>query len=164
MRTVFPLILAVCLAASFVTPVHAAKTNADADVAAIREVVQQFQAAIIAHDGKTLGSLFMPEGGAWLSVRDEPAYAAAKARNPAAPRMMRSTWQKFADFVQHAAKPVEERFHDVRIDTNGTVASVWFDFEFLEDGKVTNEGSETWQLVRTDDGWKIHAMLYSNSP
>jgi len=49
----------------------------------------------------------------------------------------------------------------VRIDTNGTVASVWFDFDFLVDGKVTNQGSETWQLVRTDDGWKINAMLYS---
>jgi hypothetical protein len=130
MRTVFSLILAACL----VAPVHAANTNADADVAAIRQVVQQFQTALVARDGKALGSLFVPEGGAWLSVRDEPAYAAAKARNPAAPRMMRSTWQKFADFVQHAAKPVEERFHDVRIDTNGTVASVWFDFEFLEGG------------------------------
>ena len=157
MRTVLSLILAVCLAA----PVHAANTNADADVAAIRQVVQQFQTAIVARDGKTLGSLFVPEGGAWLSALDERTYAAVKARNPAAPRMMPSTWQKFADFVQHAAKPVEERFHDVRIDTNGTVASVWFDFDFLVDGKVTNQGSETWQLVRTDDGWKINAMLYS---
>lgn len=161
MRTALSLILAACLAASFATPAHAANANADADVAAIRQVVQQFQEAIVARDGKTLGSLFVPEGGAWLSALDERTYAAVKARNPAAPRMMPSTWQKFADFVQHAAKPVEERFHDVRIDTNGTVASVWFDFDFLVDGKVTNQGSETWQLVRTDDGWKINAMLYS---
>ncbi|MCS0582610.1 nuclear transport factor 2 family protein [Massilia pinisoli] len=157
MRPVLPLILAACLAA----PAHAATTNADADVAAIRQVVQQFQTAIVARDGKALGVLFVPQGGAWLSTLDERTYAAAKARNPAARRMMPSTWQKFADFVQHAAKPVEERFHDVRIDTNGTVASVWFDFDFLVDGKVTNQGSETWQLVRTDDGWKINAMLYS---
>ena len=157
MRTVFSLILAACL----VAPVHAANTNADADVAAIRHVVQQFQTAIIAHDGKTLGSLFLPEGGAWRSALDDATYAAAKARNPAAPRTMPSTWQDFVGFVQRSTKPIEERFHDVRIDTNGTVASVWFDFEFVEDGKVTNRGSETWQLVRMDDGWKINAMLYS---
>ena len=149
------LLLAVILAASLAAPARAADTDA------IRQVVQQFQSAIVARDGKTLGSLFVQDGGSWLSVLDDAAYAEAKARNPAAKKSMASTWQKFADFVQHSARPVEERFHDVRIDTNGTVASVWFNFDFLVDGKVTNRGSETWQLVRTDDGWKIQAMLYS---
>jgi hypothetical protein len=56
---------------------------------------------------------------------------------------------------------VEERFHNVRIETNGAVASVYFDFDFLVDGKVTNRGSEAWQMVRDEQGWKIGAMLYS---
>ncbi|WP_075794708.1 DUF4440 domain-containing protein [Massilia putida] len=155
MRTLLAIILAACLAA----PAHAAAADTDTD--AIRQVVHQFQSAIVARDGKTLGSLFVQDGGSWLSVLDDAAYADAKARNPAAKKLMPSTWQKFADFVQHSAKPIEERFYDVRIDTNGAVASVWFDFDFLVDGKVTNRGSETWQLVRADDGWKIQAMLYS---
>ena len=149
------LLLAVTLAASLAAPARAADTDA------IRQVVQRFQSAIVARDGKTLGSLFVQDGGSWVSVLDDAEYAAAKARNPAAKKLMASTWQKFADFVQHGAKPVEERVCDVRFDTNGTVASVWFDFDFLVDGKVTNRGSETWQLVRTGDGWKIQAMLYS---
>lgn len=156
MRALFSLLLALCLAG----PAHAAP----AEDAAIRQLVQQFQTAIVARDGKTLGSLFVQEGGAWLSVLDEPTYAAAKVRNPAAQRLQPSTWQEFADFVAHNATPIEERFYDVRVRTNGTVASVWFDFDFLADGKVTNRGSETWQLVRTDDGWKIFAMLYSVHP
>jgi glycyl-tRNA synthetase (class II) len=49
----------------------------------------------------------------------------------------------------------------VRVDTNGAVASVWFDFDFLDDGKVTNRGSESWQMVRAEDGWKISSMLFS---
>jgi hypothetical protein len=49
----------------------------------------------------------------------------------------------------------------VRIDTNGAVASVYFDFDFLIDGKVGNRGSETWQMVRAEEGWKISSMLYS---
>jgi ketosteroid isomerase-like protein len=149
------LLLAAVLAASLAAPARAADTDA------IRQVVQQFQSAIVARDGKTLGSLFVQDGGSWLSVLDDAAYAAARARNPAAKKLEPSTWQKFADSVQHSAKPIEERFHDVRIETNGTVASVWFDFDFLVDGKVTNRGSETWQLVRTGDGWKIQSMLYS---
>ena len=157
MRTCLSLVLAACLAG----PAHAAAAAHDADVAAIRQVVQQFQSAIVAHDGKTLGTLFVPQGGAWLSVLDDATYAAAKARNPAASRLESSTWQAFADMIQHSVRPVEERFYDVRIETDGTVGSVWFDFDFLVSGKVNNHGSETWQLVRTDDGWKIQAMLFS---
>jgi hypothetical protein len=130
-------------------------------VEAIHTVVEQFKAAIIARDGKTLGSLFLPENGSWLSAADAPTWAAVKARNPAARKILPSTWQKFAEFVQTANKPVEERFYNVRVDTNGTVASVWFDFDFLIDGQVTNRGSESWQMVRAEDGWKISSMLYS---
>lgn len=144
------------------TPVHAADNAHEADVAAIRQVVQQFQAALIAHDGKTLGSLFLQDHDSWLSVFDDASYAKVKARHPDAHKVMRSTWQEFANFVQTAPKPVEERFYNVRIETNGVVASVYFDFDFLIDGKVGNRGSETWQMVRAEDGWKISSMLYSN--
>jgi hypothetical protein len=142
-------------------PARSADTGQDADVAAINKVVEQFKAAIIAHDGKALGSLFLQDHDSWLSVADEQTWAAVKTRNPAARKVLPDSWKKFADFVQTTPKPVEERFYNVRIDTNGAVASVWFDFDFLIDGRVTNRGSESWQLVRAEDGWKISSMLYS---
>jgi hypothetical protein len=46
---------------------------------------------------------------------------------------------------------------DVKI---GGVASVYFNFDFLSGDKVSNRGSETWQMVRAEDGWKISSMLY----
>jgi hypothetical protein len=99
----------------------------------------------------------------WLSVADEVTWAKARARDPQARKVFLSSWKKFAESVQNASKPVEERFYNVRIDTNGAVASVWFDFDFLVDGKVNNRGSESWQMVRAEDGWKISSMLYSMS-
>lgn len=155
------ILLAMCLAGPTCAAGEATVGAHDADVAAIRQVVEQFKSAIIARDGKTLGSLFLQEDGNWLSVADAPTWAAVKARHPTARKVLPSTWKKFADFVQTADKPVEERFYNVRVDTNGTVASVWFDFDFLIDGQVTNRGSESWQMVRADDGWKISSMLYS---
>ena len=155
------LLIAMCLAG----PAHAAdqaSTGARAaDVAAIHAVVEQFKAAIIARDGKTLGSLFLQDHNSWLSVPDEAAWAKIKARNAKARKVFPSTWKEFTEFVRTSSKPIEERFYNVRVDTNGTVASVWFDFDFLEDGKVTNRGSESWQMVRAEDGWKISSMLYS---
>lgn len=154
------LLLALCLAA----PAHAADSAASgraADVAAINAVVEQFKAAIIARDGKTLGSLFLQDHDSWLSVADEEVWAKVKARNPKARKVVPSSWKKFSEFIQTSDKPVEERFYNVRVDTNGAVASVWFDFDFLVDGKVTNRGSESWQMVRAEDGWKISSMLFS---
>jgi hypothetical protein len=157
----------VLLAACLASPAQAAdavknSTHA-ADVVAINQVVDQFKAAIIAHDGKTLDALFLPNHDSWLTVAavDDATWAAVKARNPQARRMMTGSRRQFVDFVQNNPKPIEERFYNVRIDTNGAVGSVYFDFDFLEEGKVTNRGSETWQMVRAEDGWKIGAMLYS---
>jgi len=161
MRILLSLILALCL----LSPSHAADRPAAGahavDVAAIQKVVEQFKAAIIARDGKTLGNLFLQEHDSWLSVADETIWAKAKSHNPQARKVIPSSWKKFSQFIQESDKPIEERFYNVRIDTNGAVASVWFDFDFLIDGKVTNRGSESWQMVRAEDGWKISSMLYS---
>jgi hypothetical protein len=131
------------------------------DVAAINQVVEQFKGAIVAHDGDALASLFLQDHDSWLSVADEATFSAARARNPAAPKVTPSTFKEFAAFIKNSPKSIEERFYRVRIDTNGAVGSVWFDFDFLIDGKVTNRGSESWQMVRAPDGWKISSMLYS---
>ena len=162
MRVLLSLIL---LTSCLVSPVHAADKPAPspraADVAAIEKVVEQFKAAIVAHDGTTLSTLFLQDQDSWLSVVDEAKWAKAKAGDPQSRKVFPSSWKKFAEFIQSAKTPVEERFYNVRIDTNGAVASVWFDFDFLVDNKVTNRGSESWQMVRSEQGWKISSMLYS---
>ncbi len=155
------ILLALCLAGQARAAEQAAIGARAADVAEINAVVEQFKAAIVAHDGKTFGSLFLQDHDSWLSVADEKRWAAVKARNPKARKVVPSSWKQFAEFIQTKDKPVEERFYNVRVDTNGAVASVWFDFDFLVDGKVTNRGSESWQMVRTEEGWKISSMLYS---
>lgn len=131
------------------------------DLVAIQQVVQQFQSAIVAKDGPALAALFLPDNDSWLTVLDDATWAEARVRNPAARKVTASTKQAFIDFVGSSQKVLEERFTNVRIASNGAVASVYFDFDFLIDGAVTNRGAESWQLVRTESGWKIGAMLYS---
>ncbi len=40
----------------------------------------------------------------------------------------------------------------------------YFDFVFNLDGKANNRGSETWQLVKAADGWRIASIIYSSEP
>jgi hypothetical protein len=50
------------------------------------------------------------------------------------------------------------------IHADGTIAAVYFDFVFNVDGKANNRGSETWQLVKADNGWRIASIIYSSEP
>ena len=63
-------------------------------------------------------------------------------------------------FMKNPAR-VEETFDNVRIDSDGDVAQVWFDYSFNEAGYKANWGKESWHMVRTGDGWKINSVIWS---
>ncbi len=67
----------------------------------------------------------------------------------------------FIDGIVQDKASKEETFDNIRIDTDGDIASVIFDYEFRSDGKAGNHGKEAWHLVRTDDGWKIVSVIWS---
>jgi hypothetical protein len=155
---IWPLLAAFAVAARAAAP-----APADAH-AQIEQVVAKFQAALVAKDRAGLESLFMPEGGAWFEVLGDGAYRQLSAKHPQVPRFHSDSHQRFIDFVAGSKGRMEEKFSNVRIETDGAIASVYFDFVFLADGKPNNRGSETWQLVNTGAGWKISAMAYSSDP
>lgn len=156
-------LLAIIFAASAMTTLHAEAAPADstaADHAQIQQLVDHFKGAIIAKDGQAMRSFFLP-GGSWMMGLDKASLAKVRTKKPGAPQFMPDNYQKFADFVGSAPKPIEEVFDNVHIDTDGVVGIVYFNYRFLVEGKPTNHGVETWQVVHTDQGWKISAMLYS---
>ena len=160
MKPVWPVWVFVAL---FALPLHAtehAVGSHAADSSQIQQLVERFKGAIRAKDGETMHSLFLP-GGSWLQGLDKASLAKVRTREPKARQFIPGNYEQFAKFVGSSPKPIEETFDNVRIETDGVVGTVYFDYRFLADGKVTNHGAETWQLVNTDDGWKISAMLFS---
>lgn len=151
------------LLAVFVAAAQAATPPPDAR-AQIEQVVAKFQTALVTKDKVTLENLFMPEGGAWFEVLGDDAYRQLSAKHPQMPRFHADNYKHFIDFVVGSKGRMEEQFSNVRIATDGAIASVYFDFVFLADGKVNNRGHEAWQLVNTGKGWKISAMAYSSEP
>ena len=72
-------------AQTLVTSATQAQTANDhqADEAAIEQVMKEYHAAILAHDGTTLTSLFLPDANLWLNVLTDSAYARAQqSRQP----------------------------------------------------------------------------------
>ena len=129
----------------------------------IEQLMARYHRAVASHDGKRLASMFVDKGS-WFNVLSDAAYARARAKNPAALKVKPWSFQEFAKVVSSSRTRLDPRHSDVRILTDGTIASVYFNFVFLIDGKPENRGSETWQLVKGNDGWKIAAITYSSNP
>lgn len=135
-----------------------------ADEAAIEQVMKQYHAAILAHDGTALAGLFLPDANLWRNVLTDSAYALAQAKSPTAQKVRVSNYRDFAKLVTTTTKSFDPEHSNVVIHTDGTIAAVYFDFVFNVDGKANNRGSETWQLVKAADGWRIASIIYSSEP
>ena len=150
-------------------PTASAQTHTAADhhaqVDAIEQVImKQYHTAILAHDGAALSALFLPDANLWLNVLTDSAYARAQVKSPTARKVRVSNYQDFAKLVSTTPKSFDPEHSNLVMHTDGTIAVVYFDFVFNVDGKANNRGSETWQLVKTTDGWHVASTIYSSEP
>lgn len=152
---------------SSLQPVLAGHNDAK-DVAAVGEVLEAFRTSIIKKDKATFVSLFFsdkPEHVTWQFVDDDIRVARFAKFAPEARKALRvPQWNYLAlieDVTKEGAKPSEELIRNVVIDTDGEVASVNFDYSFVLDGEEMNWGREMLHMVRTEDGWKIISVIFS---
>jgi hypothetical protein len=146
------------------TSLHATDTVANtdaADYAQIQRLVDHFKDAIHTKNGDAMRGMLLP-GGTWADVLDKDSFAKARAVKTGVQQFTTGDLEKLAKFVGTAPKPIDEIFDNVHIETDGIIGTVSFNYKFLMDSKLMNHGVETWQLVHTEDGWKISAMLYSD--
>jgi hypothetical protein len=142
----------------------AVPSNTASDTIDVQHVIDAYHAAVLNHDGSRLASLFIPQGSMWLNVLSDDAYARAKAKSPDAQKIRVGSYADFAKIVSTSKASFNPTHTHLQQNSDGTIASVYFDFAFLIDGKEQNRGSETWVLVKGSDGWRIAAITYSSNP
>ena len=131
------------------------------DEAGIKAVITQFQSTLKAKNEAGLVQLFTSKEAPITASASDKALQFVRTKKADAPKVMDSTGGKFASQMAAGRSAVEEQFSNVKIDSDGAAAAVSFDFVFLADGKPANLGKEAWLLVKTLDGWKISAIVYS---
>ena len=142
----------------------AVSASIESDTVDIEHVMDAYHEAVITHDGSRLVQLFIPQGSMWLNVLSDDAYAQAKAKSPGAVKVRVGSVTDFAKVVSTSKASFNPTHTHVQVNSDGTIASVYFDFVFLIDGKEQNRGSETWVLVKGGNGWRIAAITYSSNP
>ena len=130
----------------------------------IRAVIESFRTSIIQRDRERFLGLFVQNDVPWQSVLDDKSLAQVKAKRPEAIKArfkQENNPVAFIDGIVKSKNTSEETFSNIRIDSDGEVATVVFDYSFLSNGRATNWGKECWLMVRTEAGWKITTLAYS---
>lgn len=134
------------------------------DTVDIDHLIAAYHRAVVGHDGARLAAMFVPEGTAWFSVLTPVGLAHARARVPGAPKVRPGSVQGFVKMVSSGTAALDPQHSDLHLQSDGTIATVFFQFKFLIDGKEENHGRESWQLLKGDNGWRIASIVFSSTP
>jgi hypothetical protein len=143
---------------------HSSADQVVQDTLDVQHLMAAYHEAIMTHDGARLSTLFIPQGSAWLNVLSDAGLMHMRATKPNVQKIKLGNYQDFAKFVSQSKASIDPQHSNLHIYTDGTIASVYFDYVFMIDGKPENRGNEAWQLVKGENGWRIAAITYSSNP
>ena len=136
------------------------------DINSLNEIVVEFMRCIREQDKTGFLKLFYKENTPWLGKFDKTSEEAALSNNPDVVNPLGIFDISKNTFISSMVNPpaslrFEERFENLKIDTDGLVASLSFDYEmFVNDSPIKN-GRELWQVIKSNEGWKIVSVVHS---
>lgn len=71
------------------------------------------------------------------------------------------TNQEYLRDLPGRKQAVRERMWDPEVRIRGRIAHVWTPYDFWTDGKFSHCGVDAFDLLRTDEGWKIAGGTYT---
>ncbi|WP_245156882.1 nuclear transport factor 2 family protein [Lysobacter arenosi] len=105
----------------------------------ILAVIESFRTSIIDKDRERFLDLFVQQDVPWQSVLDDKSLAQIQGKHPEA---IKARFKKennpvaFIDGIVASKNRSEETFSNIKIDSDGEVAAVTFDYSFLSNGNA----------------------------
>ncbi len=127
----------------------------------ITKVMHDFMRAIIDKDSATFYSLFHTEPIAWVGSYKDKTQANRLQKNSKAKSYFTDDYKSFIRGIIGDKESSEEKFYNVNIVCDESIAGLSFDYSFWFDGKKSNWGKESWGLIKVDGKWKITSVLFS---
>jgi hypothetical protein len=162
MSKLFIVLITILVIVLFTKACYAQQQTTAADKAAIEQVLDKFMQSIIKKDTATFVSLFASHIPiAWVDVQSRETLAIAQKTNAKAAAIEHDDYKNFVRYIGTSKDALEEKFYNVKIRTDGLLASVSFDYSFWSNNKKENRGQENWELVFDGNNWKIAGVYYS---
>lgn len=145
-----------------VTTAATTQSVPQSDSAEIKSIMTSFDEAIAAKDLPKLTALFYEDKINWLATGhpESRAFAAKLTGMPVAVLEAQGANQML-DNPQVKQLALREHFGQPTIISDGQLASVTFKYDFRVNNAVQNWGLETWQMVKTEGGWKVVNLIFS---
>jgi len=127
----------------------------------IKKVVEKFRKSIIQKDKATMNSLFFNEKAPFIAVFSDEMLTKKRLEKADYPAAV--DFGKFgtpADMISDDADS-EEKIWNVKVQTDGYLASVYFDYSDHKNGKKKAFGTESWSLIRVEQDWKITSVAFT---
>jgi hypothetical protein len=158
-----------CLGCFVIAIPSIAQGTANKDHQAINSIIKQFNQAIVNKDKESFLSMFYDGSVSWVGVfseqtmkhRDEYLAAAPEKEQFVNRKYTTGTPQEFIEGIINNPAASRESFENIKISTDGSVATVHFDYAFYRDDYKSNWGEEGWHLVKTKQGWLINSVIFS---
>ncbi|ASK28587.1 hypothetical protein CEY12_00015 [Chryseobacterium sp. T16E-39] len=128
------------------------------DEVAIRKVMDDFMGCIKTGDEVKYLSLFQ-EPVLWTGVYADRTQVKRLEKNPKADSHFADDYKTFIKGFKDDKS--EEKFDNIKIIEDGSIASANFDYSFWYDGKMSNWGKEIWTLMKINGSWKITSVTFS---
>ena len=132
------------IAAAHAQPPPAAERDA------ILKTVQAFFDTMSTKDVEGARRILMPRG-AFHAMREQDGKAVIRT----------FTSEEYLKDLAGMKQALRERMWNPEVRIRGAIAAVWTPYDFWIDGKFSHCGVDAFDLVKTDEGWKIAGGTYT---
>ena len=138
-------------------------SNGD-DLTKIHGLLEEFRQDIIHKDGYALTKLLLNPNVLFHHTNTQEEIDSARKLNAQFDGIGPSQLDGFVKFLATSKDKLEEKFRNIEIRQDGPLGLVTFNYDFVENDKVTNSGLEHWQVCKIDGQWKILSVVWTIYP
>ena len=137
--------------------------QSNSDKKEILHIIDTYTKNVIERDSVGFYNLFNDEAVVWcgaITDRSQQRLIAQKGIKKAGSNYFTGGYKNFMRSL-FKYKTTEDKFYNIKIVEDGTVAAVTMDYSFWANNKMTNWGSKYLALIKRDGKWKITSVIYS---
>ena len=124
--------------------------SADAEKDAVLKTVQTFFDTMTAQDVEGARAVLQPQGRFHaMSIRDGK------------PDVRAFSNEEYFAILQSSKQKMRERIWNPEVTVHGLIATMRAPYDFWIDGKLSHCGVDAFDLIKTQEGWKIAGGVYT---
>jgi hypothetical protein len=126
----------------------------------LTQILTDFMGYLVKKDSVKFYALFHEDPIIWVGVIKEKSHQEDLKKDQNEKNYFSSTYRQFYRSISNLGAN-EEKFYNIDIKEDGSIASVTFDYSFCENKKKINWGQESWGLIKINGQWKIVSVIFS---